>query len=261
VTVAGATEHIPARRRLRGGRVLQGGAVLYWWAELLFVGVFYAVYSTIRNLNGNDRGLARRNAIELIGWQKTLGINVERTLQEWALEVKPLIIACNYFYGSLHFAVTGGTLIFLFRKDSNNYPLWRNTIAIATALALLGFAFFPLMPPRLLDGYGFVDTLAKYPTFWMPSVHCAWALWCAIILVPRLRRGWAKALAALYPVATVTAIVLTANHFLLDVVGGFAVLGVGYVVARLCTRAGRPPAPLPTSPLSPAPSPPAPSKD
>ena len=51
--------------------------------------------------------------------------------------------------------------------------------------------------------YGFVDTLAKYPTFWsfnsgavnkisnqfaaMPSVHCAWALWCACALVPRLQ--------------------------------------------------------------------------
>jgi PAP2 superfamily len=261
MTVAGATDTTPARRRrFRGGRVLQGGAVIYWWAEILFVAVFYAVYSTIRNVNGNDTGEAKRNAITLIGWQKTLGINHERTLQEWALHVKPLIIACNYFYGSLHFAVTAGTLIFLFRKDSDDYPLWRNTLAIATALALIGFAFFPLMPPRLLDHYGlhtgFVDTLAKYPTFWtfnsgavskisnqyaaMPSVHCAWALFCAIVLIPRLRHLWAKVLAGLYPLATVTAIVLTANHYFLDVVGGFAVLGAGYVIARICTRAGRP---------------------
>ena len=80
------------------------------------------------------------------------------------------------------------------------------------------------MPPRLLDGfcnsyavrlpchYGFVDTLAKDPAFWsfnsgavskisnqfaaMPSVHCAWALWCACALVPRLQARWAKVLAA-----------------------------------------------------------------
>jgi hypothetical protein len=73
----------------------------------------------------------------------------------------------------------------------------------------------------------------------MPSVHCAWALWCACALVPRLRRWWAKALAVLYPVATVTSIVVTANHYLLDAVAGFAVLGIGYVVARAVTRAGR----------------------
>jgi membrane-associated phospholipid phosphatase len=73
----------------------------------------------------------------------------------------------------------------------------------------------------------------------MPSVHCAWALWCALALVPRLQRTWAKVLAGLYPVGTIIAIVLTGNHFLLDVVGGFAVLGLGYLLARTFTRAGR----------------------
>jgi membrane-associated phospholipid phosphatase len=54
-----------------------------------------------------------------------------------------------------------------------------------------------------------------------------------------VRRTWAKVLAALYPVGTVISIVLTANHFLLDVVGGFVVLGFGYLIARAITRAGR----------------------
>jgi hypothetical protein len=73
----------------------------------------------------------------------------------------------------------------------------------------------------------------------MPSVHCAWALWCALLLVPRVQHRWAKVLAALYPVGTVTAIVLTGNHYFLDAVGGFLVLGIGYLLARLFTRAGR----------------------
>ena len=68
----------------------------------------------------------------------------------WALHFKPLIIASNYFYGSLHFIVTGGVTIYLYRKWSDDYPRWRNTLGIATGLALIGFIFFPLMPPRLL---------------------------------------------------------------------------------------------------------------
>jgi membrane-associated phospholipid phosphatase len=80
----------------------------------------------------------------------------------------------------------------------------------------------------------------------MPSVHCEWALWSACALVPRLKRTWAKWLAAVYPVITVTAIVLTANHYFLDAVAGFAVLGVAAILARAFTRAGRGPAvPLP----------------
>ncbi len=256
MTVTRADDVRPLHRRLPGARRLSDGSVLYWWAEIAFVLAFYFIYSTIRNSNEGSPGTARAHAIELMGWQKTLGINVEHAVHRWALDIDPLIIASNYFYGSLHFVVTTGVLIFLYRKFSDDYPLFRNTIAIATGLALIGFAFWPLMPPRLLPhSYGFVDTLDKYPTFWsfnqgavnkisnqfaaMPSVHCAWALWCTCALVPRVKHAWAKALAILYPVGTVTAIVLTANHYLLDAVGGFIVLGLGYLSARVFTRAGR----------------------
>ena len=114
------------------------------------------------------------------------------------------------------------------------------------------------MPPRLLPAsYGYVDTLAEYPTFWsfnsgavskisnqyaaMPSVHVCWATWCAVVLVPRLRTTWGRTLAICYPIFTVMVIVLTANHYVLDAVGGVAVLTVGYAIARALTRAGRRP--------------------
>ena len=248
----------PARRGLRlpGGRELRDGHHLYWWIEIIAILAFYMIYSAIRNANEGGYDNALTNARALIDWQQALGINHEEALQDWALHFRPLIIAMNYVYGSLHFVVTAGAGIFLFRRWSNDYPLWRNTMAITTGLALVGFILWPLMPPRLLPpSYGFVDTLAKYPTFWsfnsgavskisnqyaaMPSVHCAWALWCACVLVPRVRRHWAKVLAALYPALTVAAIVLTGNHYLLDAVGGFAVLGIGYAIARTFTRAGR----------------------
>ncbi len=163
--------------------------------------MFYLVYSAIRNANEGGTAEAFTHAKELIRIQEVLGINHEQVLQQWALHFKPLIVACNYFYGSLHFVVTAGVGIFLFRKWSDDWPLWRNTLAITTGLALIGFILWPLMPPRLLpESYGFVDTLAKYPTFWsfnsgavskisnqfaaMPSVHCAWALWCTCVMVP-----------------------------------------------------------------------------
>jgi hypothetical protein len=246
----------PLRNRLPGGRRLRDGHYLYWWVEIIAILAFYMIYSAIRNANEGGAGDAYSNARDLIGWQKALGINHEEALQDWALLFRPLIIAMNYFYGSLHFVVTGGVGVFLFRRWSDDYPRWRNALAISTGLALIGFITWPLMPPRLLPAdYGFVDTLAKYPTFWsfnsgavskisnqfaaMPSVHCIWALWCACVVVPRARRDWVRILFVLYPVGTVMAIVLTGNHYVLDAVGGFAVLGIGYVLARTFTRAGR----------------------
>jgi hypothetical protein len=254
---------VPLHRRLPGGRTLRDGRRLYWWGELIAVAAFYGIYSFVRNLHHGNEAEAFQHAREIIDVQKALGINHEQAIQAWALGSRAFIIACNYFYGSLHFIVTAGVMIYLYRRWTNDYPLWRNTLGIATALALIGFAFFPLLPPRLMPvSYGFVDTLAKDPAFWsfnsgavskisnqfaaMPSVHCAWALWCACALVPRVKHVWAKVLAAIYPVLTVTVIVVTANHYVLDAVGGFFVFGVGYVLARLFTRAGRGRAVAPT---------------
>jgi hypothetical protein len=245
-------------QRLANGKELSDGRHIYWWAEVLAVLAFYFIYSTIRNSTEGDPIDAFNNARDIIQLERWLGMYHEEALQDWALHFKPLIIACNYFYGSLHFVVTIGAAVFLFRKFSNDYPLYRNALGIATGLALIGFALYPLMPPRLMPpSYGFVDTLAKYPTFWsfnsgtvskisnqyaaMPSVHCAWAGWCALVFFPRVPRPWMKALAVAYPVLTIVVIVLTGNHYLLDAVGGFAVLAVGFVVARWVTRAGRRP--------------------
>jgi hypothetical protein len=255
---------VPRRRRWRGGRTLRDGRRLYWWVELIAAAVFYEVYSFVRNLHHSTPAEARANALDIIRWERALGMFHEQAVQAWADGWHAGIVAANYFYGSLHFIVTVGVMIFLYRKWTDDYPLWRNTLAIGTALALIGFAFFPLAPPRMFDGstfhmnLGFIDTLAKDPAFWsfnegamkkisnqfaaMPSVHCAWAGWCACALVPRLRHGWAKALAILYPVCTVTVIVVTANHWFLDAVGGFFVLAVGYGLARVVTKAGRGPA-------------------
>jgi PAP2 superfamily protein len=245
------TESLPGGRRLRDGRYI------YWWVEILAVAIFYFVYSTVRNTTAKAGDLeAFRHARQVIHFERILGLYHEETLQDWALHFKPLIIASNYFYGSLHFVVTIFAAVYLFRAFSDEYPLYRNTLGVATGLALIGFATYPLMPPRLLpDHYSFVDTLARYPTFWsfnsgavsrisnqfaaMPSVHCAWAGWCALVLAPRVKHTWQKALAIAYPFFTMTVIVLTANHYIVDAFGGFAVLGIAFLIASLATRAGR----------------------
>ena len=120
----------PLRHKLRGGRRLRDGHYLYWWVEILAVIVFYVLYSTIRNLHHGNADEAFQHARELISLQRDLGINHEQAIQDWALGWRPLIIAANYFYGSLHFIVTGGVMIYLYRKWSDDYPLWRNTLAV-----------------------------------------------------------------------------------------------------------------------------------
>ena len=246
---------------MKGGRRLRDGHALYWWVEILAILGFYLVYSVIRNANGSHPMHAFDDAKRVISFEHHLGIFHEPTIQRWALHSKALIITANYMYGSLHFIVTIWVAVWLFRSYSDDYPRFRNTLAITTALALIGFTIFPLMPPRLLAEsglhIGFVDTLQRYPTFWsfdsgpaarvsnqyaaMPSVHIAWSTWCALALVPRMKTLPRKILAAAYPVSTLIVIVITANHYLIDALGGLLILSIGWVLGNKFTRAGRGP--------------------
>ena len=118
-----STNAAPAWRRLPGARTLSTGHVLYWWAEILAILAFYLVYSFVRNTNEGSVGDAFDNARQIMSFQRSLGINHEELIQDWALHWKPLVIAGNYFYGSLHFVVTIAAGIYLFRWFSDDYPI------------------------------------------------------------------------------------------------------------------------------------------
>jgi hypothetical protein len=71
----------------------------------------------------------------------------------------------------------------------------------------------------------------------MPSLHMAWSTWCALVLIPMIKPMWGKLLMASYPFVTLFCIVVTANHYWADALGGWIVLGIGYLVGgRLITN-------------------------
>jgi hypothetical protein len=224
-------------------------AHLRWWKELLTCIVFYLVYSWIRNQFGSEAVQASdafRNAERIIDLERLIGTFHEETIQEWFLDDRWFIQFWNLFYGSFHFVVTAFALIYLYVRQGHRYIRLRTTLAVTTALALIGFALFPLMPPRLLpDRFGFVDTLRTYGGLWsfddgalkkvsnqyaaMPSLHFAWATWSAMVLVPAVRQRWLRVLVCCYPLMTLFAITVTANHYWIDAAGGALILGLGYL--------------------------------
>jgi hypothetical protein len=229
---------------------------LYWWREAIYVLAFYGVYSVVRNLFGSAGGggelHAFNNAKLVRSIERALGSFHEETIQEWFLDERWFIQFWNLFYGTFHFAVTTFCIFWLFRRFPERYVKYRTTLAATTALALIGFATFPLMPPRLIPEWGFVDTLKDYGGLWsfdsgtmqkvsnqyaaMPSLHFAWSTWCAMVLVPTVQRRWLQVLAALYPVLTLFAIVVTANHFWIDAAGGAVILAAGYAIGSWWAR-------------------------
>lgn len=219
----------------------------------------YVVYSVIRNISVGDADDAFTNALRVIDAQDVLGLNHELAWQRLVLDNEAIVVAANYFYGSAYVVVTLGTLVWLYRRHTDAYPVWRTTLIVGTLLALVGFAAFPLMPPRLMDGHdvlgswGFVDTMATFPTLWsfqsetmasisnpfaaMPSLHCGWAMWVCAAVWPHVRSWWWRALAVAYVAVTIVVVVITGNHFFLDAAGGAVVMAAGYGVATLMARA------------------------
>ena len=224
----------------------------HWWREVLIIATFYVLYTAVRDLRGETPVSvyqAMTNAKRVIRFERWFGLFHEAAIQHWFLHYRELVRLADDYYGTIHFVAVVGVLLLLFFRYPYRFRLWRNTLAITTGLALIGFTFFPVMPPRLLPGYGFVDTLQVVGGLWnfssgpvndvsnqyaaMPSLHVAWAVWVALALVVALPGVRGRGIVWAYPVVTTLVVLGTGNHFLLDAVAGFAlVLGTAWVVTR-----------------------------
>jgi PAP2 superfamily protein len=231
--------------------------------ELAFSTALYLAYSRTRRFAPDHETAALHRAAAIWRAERTLHLDPELAVNHAIDQVDWLVVGMNYYYATLHFAVTLGVMVWLYACRPESYRGARTALYTATLLALIGFSFFALAPPRFLTGQGFVDTVVVHHTWgsWgsghvssvsnqyaaMPSVHIVWSTWSGLTLAALARRTWVRVLGVCYPLATFTVIVATGNHFLADAVGGLVTLGAGFLVQRLLTGrpAYRPPAEAP----------------
>jgi hypothetical protein len=152
----------------------------------------------------------------------------------------------NIYYATMHFTVLFVFLIWLFVRHREHYREVRRVLAVTTFLCLL-IQLIPVAPPRLLTGYGFVDTAQKYgesvyglgfgadQLSAMPSVHVAWAVLVGWT-VWRVGRGPWRVIGPLHTAVTVLVVVATANHFWADGLVATAVLAFSYALCRATER-------------------------
>ncbi|MGJ5751040.1 phosphatase PAP2 family protein [Streptomyces puniciscabiei] len=219
------------------------------WFEILLIAVSYWTYSLIRNAVPEQKSKALRNADWILSAEHHLGIAVERSVNHAVNSVSWLIIGMNYYYATLHFVITIGVLVWLYRWHPGRYAAARLALFATTGVALAGYYLFPLAPPRLMRDGHFVDTVMVHHTWGsmasgdlkhmsnqyaaMPSMHIGWSLWCGLTVFALATVPWVRVLGLLYPAATLLVIVATANHFWLDAVGGVLCLAFGFTVARV----------------------------
>ncbi|MCP3765806.1 phosphatase PAP2 family protein [Streptomyces sp. MAR25Y5] len=219
------------------------------WFEILLIAVSYWTYSLIRNAVPEQKSQALRNADLLWDLEQRLGLAFEQSVNHAVNSVTWLVVGMNYYYATLHFVVTLGVLVWLYRSHPGRYAATRLVLFSTTVVALAGYYLFPLAPPRLMNGGAFVDTVMVHETWGsmasgdlknmsnqyaaMPSMHIGWSVWCGLTVFALATAPWAKILGLLYPAGTLVVIVATANHFWLDAVGGVLCLAFGYALATL----------------------------
>lgn len=221
----------------------------------------YGMYSLVRGIWGGTLEEGRANALALIDLERDLGVFVEPEWQRFFTENHLAMPFWSAFYILSQVIVLPLTLILVFRYRRGAYAFLRNMALLSWSAGLVWYALQPVAPPRLVDVGGLRDTVSAQtpiqldsdlirllynPVAAMPSLHVgmapvvAWALWR---LTPW---WWSRLLGLAYPVLVSVSVIVTGNHYVLDIAGGIAVVLPAAALAWWLSR--EPAAPAATAP-------------
>jgi len=201
----------------------------------------FAIYHFGRMLRPGDGVIAHHNALRVLNFERWAHLPDELAEQKALLTSKFWTEFANTYYFYVHLPATAVFLIWMFRRRPLLYPAVRHAMIGTTFVGLVVHLAFPLAPPRMLSGLGFIDTAARYgPNIYagdpdhptvvnqyaaMPSLHVGWAMLVAGGLIAATTTRW-RWLWLLHPTLTAVAVVGTANHYWLDCIVGVVLLAV-----------------------------------
>jgi membrane-associated phospholipid phosphatase len=246
-----ATAEAPSRSRYRT-------PAQFLTQVALIVGI-WLVYSLARSLSGDDVAAAVRHGQKIMLWDQFLGLGWTLELNQWVTRHALVAVPFTFEYASLHYVVTPAVLLWVWRSRPDCYRTALTALILMTAVGLVFYIGLPVAPPRLLPDAGWADTMRAYSHlgWWgagasapaglehltdqyaaMPSLHVGWAIWCAWV-ARGARQPWVRRLAWLYPASIAFAVVVTANHYAIDVIAGALLAFTACLVATRFSGAGR----------------------
>lgn len=255
-----ASRQVPGRR-LVGRRILTSALAAHrWWLEVLIAVGFYVSYEASRGLAAGRAATAMAHGRAVDHLERLTHLAVEPALAAALNGRRLLATAAGYYYGTAHFLITIAVLVWLYARHRPAYPRLRTSLLLTNLAALAVFWALPVAPPRLAVPNA-VDTLSRLdvmgaghphslfdlanPYAAMPSLHVAWAVWCALAVGAAITRPLLRRLAWLYPLTTAVVVMGTGNHYLLDVAAGLVLA----VAAQQAARIADLPPPSTTAPV------------
>jgi hypothetical protein len=217
----------------------------HWSGELLVVACLLLVYDRVASTARLRTGTAfqhGRDLLRLSPW------GLERSADLWLAGVSWLRAPAAYYYDLAHLDVTMAVLVASFVFRAPVYRRARTALVLVNLAGLAVFLAYPVAPPRLLPGAGFVDIVGASGTWgaWeagggvadranefasMPSLHAAWAVWVALAVMAMTSSWWLRGLGWAHVAMTAVVVVVTGNHYVIDILAGALVVAVAWAVA------------------------------
>jgi hypothetical protein len=218
----------------------------FWYAvDMVFVLALFFVYFLGRGLPADRIDLATENAFRIIDAEQALGIFWEPAWQQAIIDNQRMVDLANFTYLNLHMPLLVAIGLALLLVDPRKHRLIRNAILLSGFLALPIYAAFPVTPPRLMGSAGYPlgvfdtipDSVRDKPgalANWyaaVPSYHFGWIAlaaagvwWCWKHWIPRFG-------AVFFTAWMWWAIVVTGNHYFLDMVAGAFMVSIAFWLA------------------------------
>jgi hypothetical protein len=207
------------------------------------------IYFGVRHLTEGSVSAAVANAARVVDLEVAFGLHHEQWLQDTFASSSRVSTVFNWIYIWGHWPVIAVTLIWLARQHPAIYLRTRNAMILSGAIGMVIFATFPVAPPRLAP-MGMVDTVTvsshayrvlQPPMFTnqyaaVPSLHVGWDLLMGIAIAVAARRLWVKAIGVAMPLVMTVAVVLTANHYIVDAVAGAVLTTTCWFAVQWWTR-------------------------
>ena len=232
---------VPSRFPPRGWKDLVGQVAL--WAG------FAAVYELVRWTASGERGAAVANATAVIRAERRLHLFFEHDLQRAAIDGPRVALhLADWTYWLAQFVVVLAAFVWVYLRRYRLYPRFRNAFFLANTVGLIAYFTVPLAPPRLFPEEGLIDTLRRYEGLnmhsgiirglanqyaAMPSLHAADALIVGVMLCAATRRPLLRIAILAWPLWVSLALLITGNHFWLDIAAGLALGAAALFVAQL----------------------------
>lgn len=213
------------------------------------------IYFFVRGGRPDDIEASVTRGLQIIDFEKRLGIFTEVHWQEAFLSYDLLMTIANQVYAWGHYPVLAAIGTWLAIKNPSRFRFVRNVMLLSGLVGIAAYWLLPTAPPRLIHlsgiDFGFVDTVhgsadvvylqpAPFVNDFaaLPSFHFGWIALASAAIWVNTHNPFVRAFAVAMSVVMWWAIVVTGNHFFIDMVAGGVVVAVCWITVAYLDRVG-----------------------